>query len=331
MLTGVFALVAASTVFLDYWEYSHEFHAEPEIWNSTLRGVSAAPEQYRIGVLKAAYWLTQHSPLAMRHALTLFDLISVLVAFFALRSVLTHSRTWQASSTAVRWFGAAVLIFLLEYSLHWLTWYHRPETLAIAALLAVSFWICTTAQPNPALAALGLIVLALMLGSIRADAAVMFHLGMALICLTPLSRSFALSRWIQMAASLASIAAAGSVQLYIMRVLYPFAIYGSTPKIQALLNITDHIRVVPFVLFLTPSVWAVVQIRREKLALPAAQAGLLVGSGLFIILWCVVGKIDEVRIFLPFAFLMSPLVAEVAMQRVGAEFSLRSNGVREAL
>ena len=146
-LTVFLLLAAFSTVFLDYWSYSRSFHAEPDIWASTLRGTTAAPEQYRVGVLKTAEFLTLHTPLAMRHALALIDLVALLIAMFVLRSLLTRSTTWRSASVAAQWFGAAAFVALLEYSLLWLTWYQRPETLSIAALLALSLWFCSYRTP----------------------------------------------------------------------------------------------------------------------------------------------------------------------------------------
>jgi hypothetical protein len=39
------------------------------------------------------------------------------------------------------------------------------------------------------------------------------------------------------------------------------------------------------------------------------------GAALFGLLWIAIGKIDEVRIFLPFAFALAPLTAEMAILR----------------
>jgi hypothetical protein len=342
-LSVLLVLGAATAVFLDYWEYSRSFHNEPDIWNSTLQGRTAAPEQYRMGVLKAADFLTHHSPLAMRHALALFDFIALLTAAFVLRSLLFRSRTWRSASIAAQWFGAAAFVLLLELSLAWLSWYQRPETLTIAALLALSLWLSTYRLPGPAgsiLTALALILIALALGFIRADIAVTFNFGIALACLLPsLSQppksgwpihhaassrdewgtsetQPAFSRWPQFFMSLAAALTAGATQLYVMHVLYPHATYGSSPVFELLLNYTDHIRIVPFVLFITPSAWAAWQVLRRRFTPSRPETGLLLGAALFTMLWCVLGKIDEVRIFLPFAFALAPLTVEAAMARI---------------
>jgi hypothetical protein len=321
--TGVLLLAVFSSIFLNYWEYSREFHANPDIWASTLRGATAAPAQYRIGVLKAAEFLTLHTPLAMRHALTLIDLAALLVAAFVLRALLIRSSTWLSASLPTQWFGAAAFVLLLEYSLAWLTWYQRPETLTIAALLALSLWLSTYGLPiagaaGNILTSLCLIALGLLQGLTRADVGVTFHLGVALICLSPFykSRTGVLPRFAQCAASLLAAAAAAGAQIYIMRIVYPHATYGSTPIFQLPLNYTDHIRIVPFALFIIPSLWVAIQIVRRRFGPQPAQAGVLLGAGIFLCLWIVLGKIDEVRIFLPFAFALTPLTVEAAMVRL---------------
>jgi hypothetical protein len=317
-LSAFLVMSACSSVFLDYWEYSKGFHGNPDIWDATLRGQSDAPLQYRIGVLKAAQFLT-HAHLGMRHALALIDFIAVLIAMFVLRSLLTRSTTWRAVGVTAKWFGAAAFVVLIQYSLCWLIWYQRPETLPTAALLALSLWLCTyRLAAGAALTGFCLVMLGFLLGFVRADAAVAFNAGIALICLTPLGKKFALPRWGQFAASLAAAAAAAATQLYIMRIVYPHATYGATPIFQLVLNIAEPLRIVPFVLFMIPTVWIAVQVLRCRFSPGPAQSGLLLGAALFIALWAVLGKIDEVRIFLPFALALAPLTVEVAMARIAA-------------
>ncbi len=320
-LSASLVLVACSAVFLDYWEYSRTFHAEPQIWSTTLRGAADAPAQYRIGVLKTAEFLSLHSPLAMRHALALIDFTALLIAAFALRSLLLRSAAWRSASLGTRWFGAAAFVLLLQYSLVWLLWYQRPETLTVAALVALSLWLTTFRLPIPGavgavLTAFALVLIGFLLGAVRADAGVAFQLGVAVICLTPLGHGLALTRWLQLLTSLAAAAAAATVQLYIMRVLYPHATYGATPQLQLLLNYADHIRIIPFVLLLAPTIWVTVHIARRRFRPQPAQAALMLGAALFLCLWCALGKIDEVRIFLPFAFAFAPLTVEAFMARI---------------
>lgn len=318
-------LTALSSVFLDYWEYSRTFHADPDVWASTLRGAAPAPAQYRIGVIKAAAFLTLHTPLAMRHALALIDFIALLIASFVLRALLLRSATWRSATLAAQWFAAAAFLLLFEYSLQWLTWYQRPETLTITALLALSLWLSTHRLPGPAgtlLTATSLIALGILQGFTRADVGVVFHLSIALICLfSSRPQPDGLSRWTQFSASLAAAACAAAVQLYLMRIVYPHATYGTTPIFQLTLNLTDHISLVPFALFLAPTIWLVIQMTRRRFTPQPTQAGLLLASAIFLCMWCILGRIEEVRIFLPFALALTPLTVEAATARLAANVS----------
>lgn len=316
-LSAALLLVAGSTVFLDYWAYSRSFYAQPGIWSSTLQGTTAAPEQYRIGVLKTADWMTLHTPLAMRHALALIDFVALVLAGFVLRALLLRSRAWRDAGPAARWAGAAALVALMEYALAWLTWYQRPETLTIAALLALTAWLAAWGK-NRLLCAVAQVGLAVLLGTVRADAAVAMHLGLLLACLWPAGESLALGRRVQAAASGLSLLAAGGVQAYLMRVVYPQATYGSTPRFQLLLNLRAPLRLLPFALFVAPFAWALWQWGRGRFIPSTLQRGVLIASLLFTALWITMGKADEVRIFLPFALLLAPMTAEMLMDRVAA-------------
>ena len=158
----------------------------------------------------------------------------------------------------------------------------------------------------------------ILLAFIRADVAITFNLGIAIICLTCLGKRFPIGRWRQFYASLATIVGVALEQFHIMHDLYPHATYGTTPVFQLLLNYTDPIRIVPFALFMVPAAWVALQIIRRRFSPQPAQAGLLLGAAIFVVLWCVLGKIDEVRIFLPFSFALAPLTIEVAMARIAS-------------
>src|ERR1700693_5084984 len=68
----LFAVVIVSSYsFLSYWEYSKEFYLDPTGWSKLLQGHGSAPQQYRVGVLFVAHFLSAltHGHLAMRHTL----------------------------------------------------------------------------------------------------------------------------------------------------------------------------------------------------------------------------------------------------------------------
>jgi hypothetical protein len=311
--------VAVSTTYLDYWSYSRTFYLDSANWNTfAIPGRINGPGQYRIGPVLLAHLMT-HGHLAMRHAFAIIDLAALLLAMFVLRRVLERSAIWLAAREPLRWFGAASFIVLFQYYLWWLLWYQRPATLPTTMLLALSLLLSTFRLPvagalGSAPTALAILAVAVLQGFTRPDVGFAFYLGMAIACLiSPLGR-FALARPLQAALSLAGAAVTGGIQLYLMRVVYPHMTYGNTAIVQIHWNLTLPRRIIPLLLFLAPTLWLVVQIIKKRIRLEAPQTGLLIGSTLFFCLWAALGKFDEVRIFMPFALALTPLMAEAALK-----------------
>ena len=321
------SLVVLSAGFLDYWSYSEKSHSEPGIWMDVVVGTANAPNQYRIGVIDTAYFLAQHTHLALRHVLALLDGIAAFVAVFALFFVLRRSKAWREAGLAGEWFGAAGFVVLVQFYLAWLLWYQRPETLPTAAILALAVLLLAVPLRWGAGAAVaGFLLLAGVQGFVRGDVAFALHLGILLVCLTPLGRGFALSRGLQAGASGGSILIVAGIQYWLMRRAFPQAGYGSTPVFQLLLNLGSPVSWIPFVLFMWPFAWTVWMVGRRRYRVESAWVGVLAGALVFLGMWLVVGRVKEVRIFLPFALALAPLTVELAMQRFLPERVGESSG-----
>jgi hypothetical protein len=162
---------------------------------------------------------------------------------------------------------------------------------------------------------IGLLLLAVVQGFVRADVAFALHVGILLVCLTPVGKGFALSRWLQAATSLFAVVAALGIQYWLMRRVYPEASYGHTQVLQLFLNLRSPESFAPFFLFLTPFVWTTVMLMRRCYQADSAGVGMFTAAVIFLGMWVTVGRIGEVRIFLPFALALAPLTVELAMQR----------------
>jgi hypothetical protein len=64
-----------------------------------------------------------------------------------------------------------------------------------------------------------------------------------------------------------------------------------------------------------PWAWLVTLLSRRRWSADAAGAALAVWSAIYVVLWLVVGCMDEVRIFLPFAQALVPVTCACAMER----------------
>jgi hypothetical protein len=128
-----------------------------------------------------------------------------------------------------------------------------------------------------------------------------------------------LARGVQAATSAAAVLVAGGIQFTLMHVVYPHAGYGTTRMFELWRNLTQPLGMAPFVLFLLPWGWLVTTLARRRATADAPGAALLAGSAIYLVLWFVVGRIEEVRIFLPFAVALVPLTCACAMERFTGE------------
>jgi len=313
------AVVVGSSVFADYWEYSWQYHGNPEIWMDVVRGTAEAPQQYRIGVPRAADFIARHAHLGLRHALTLIDLFSAAIAVILLYVLFERSDTYRRASNAVRWMGAASFLFLLHLYLSWVTWYQRPETLASALTLAATLVLASSRFPPTSAAGgsgrvLGMLALAAIQGFIRADIAFAAHIGLVLACLVSPAQGLALGRKLQAATSVIALLLAGGIQFYLMHLVYPHAAYGKSGVIEVGRNLTNPVGILAFVLFMIPCAWLASRVAATRKLPDAANLGLLLGAAVYFLMWFAVGRIEEVRIFLPYAVALIPLTVEYAIR-----------------
>ena len=307
-----------SAAYMDYFAYRNLGYNTPGFWTDRLEGTAPAPDQYRIGIVWLAHLLTAHLHLKLAMAVTSIDTVSGLLAVFLLFRVLERSATYIEAPTPARWFGASTFVLLTLWSLAWLLYLQKPETLPAAMLVAVLLWLW---QPSPHASrwlwkALLAVALTLLLATFRADVACMLNLGILVFLLMHRRAPATFPRPAAIAISLICVLIAGGVQLYLARVLYPHATYGAVKLWQLRPNLVHATRWPPFFLFLLPVFWTTMEFIRTKYDRDAASSAFLTGAILFSVLWITIGKIDEVRIFIPFALALVPLTTQLAVLRV---------------
>lgn len=305
---------------LDSREYGREFHQNPNAWMDVIEGTANAPAQYRIGVVDTASFLARHVHLELGHVLTLLDVLSGLIAVFVLFWVLRRSAVYRKAEQSAQWFGAASFLVLAQFYLGWVIWYQRPETLPTAAMLAMTLVLLMVRLPwshraATVLTVAGILLIAVAQGYVRADVALALHAGILLVCFTSVGNGFALGRRVQAGTSLVAMVLVAGIQYDLMRRVFPQASYGDTPVFQLLLNLQAPTTQLPFLLFLVPFGWTVAMVVRRRYQANSAGLGVLAGAVLFLGMWLMVGRIKEVRIFLPFALALAPLTTELAIQR----------------
>ncbi|MCU1251879.1 MAG: hypothetical protein JWQ49_4908 [Edaphobacter sp.] len=323
VVSALLSVIVLSAGYLDYWAYSQEFYRQPKIWMDVVSGTGSAPNQYRIGVIHTAYFLARHLHLGMRHSLALLDVISGMIAVFALFLVLQRSAVYRRPGVVAQWFGAASFVVLVQFYLAWLLWYQRPETLPSAAVLSLALLLLGGKSPGAEQrgaigmvgTVVGLLLLVVVQGYIRSDVGFALHLGILLACMTRVGHGFALPRGVQAGTSLVAMLLVLGIQYDLMKRVYPQANYGHTQVFQLFFNLKSLPGYIPFFLFMVPLGWTTVMLARRRYLAGSAEIGMFIAAVIFLGMWATVGRIKEVRIFLPFALALVPLTVELAMQR----------------
>lgn len=305
-----------------YWLYSNTDRYWPTYWMPFIHGTELAPEQYRIGVKLAAWWLVRHLHWGFRHGFALMDLVAAVPGTLLLYDVLRQKRWYRSSTVELQALASAIFVLLTCFYLAWIESYFRPETLPTTGLVAVMVWLWSRRGSAPfsivreSSIACGLLAASALQSFIRADVVCILSAGMLVVSVVRWGPGLSLRRGAAILTSCACGALAVAIQLYIMKVKYPHASYGPIPILMVLHDLHQPLSFPPFVFFMVPIAWTAVRFWRRRPPEDAANSGLLLASVLYLLLWIVMGKLDEVRIFVPFALGLAPLTAELAVRAI---------------
>lgn len=301
--------ISLSYAFLDWSIYRRDFLVHPDGWKLYFSGGIEAPWQYRIGVWFVVRWLNQWFHLKPYDALTLIDVLCLALSLWVVLRILRNSEGYKVASALTRWLATAGVLFLAEYYLIWGHWFQTEDTMPSILFVTLSVAVVYGGIVQSRLLACFLLVcLGWMQGFIRADVAVVLHAGFFLAILFSGKAAIPLGKAWQAGTSLLAALAAGCVQLYLMFLRFPNAKYGSEGVIQLANNVHPEMWLT-MLLALLPF-WFLLGLIVSKRYRPGpVTVMLLVSSLLYLALWVTVGLLDEVRIFLPFAFALMPATA----------------------
>lgn len=305
-----------------YWQYSFVDKYQQGYWKAFIDGVGLAPEQYRIGVKMAAWWMVEHFGWGFRHGFVLMDLVSSMTGIFLLYQLLQQRRGVRAASLELQWFASAAFIALSCFYLIWVGSYFRPETLPSTGLLALMVWLWSqwdrVRGDRQVWIAVALVVVAVLQSWVRADIACALYAGIFLACLIRPRTGQIRDRAWKLVVSLLCVGIAAATQWYLMRVKYPHASYGPIPVLMIRHDLHMPLTYPPFLCFMVPVVWTYVRFWRSggRGWGDYTDSGLIIASVLYLVLWIVFGKLDEVRIFIPFALAMIPLSVDLSLRHI---------------
>jgi hypothetical protein len=310
-----------------YGIYNQTLKSTPQVWTDIVEGRANAPEQYRVGVVVSAYWISQHvgwhgHMLRMSMVFWIFDIVGSCLAALLLYQLLLKSAVFARASATMQWFGSAAFVALTFYLVDWVIWYQRVSTLPTAGMVAAMLWLWTPRSEGPAKSTrqawivAAFFVLTLAQSLVRADIALMVCAGIFVASAMRTSPNLSLPRATAISTTLVAGLMAAAVQVYLVKVRYPNATYGNVPVVMLLHEWFRPVNVVTALIFLAPFLWTVREsLRRRSFGEGAGGAFLIAGCG-YACLWLIFGRMDEVRIFLPMALAVTPLTVEMAMLRV---------------
>lgn len=306
LLYAFICAISLSYGFMDWGLYREKFITNPDGWKLYFRGGVEAPWQYRIGIWMAVDWLNRHFSMKAYDTLTLIDVVCLTAALWAVLQVLRNSDEYRALPDPTRWLSVTGMLFLAEYYLGWGHWYQTGVTLPSVLFVALSMAIVYgRIVKSRLLASFLLLALAYVQGFIRADVAVLLHAGFVVALLFRARFPLFLGKFGQMATSGVAALVAGCIQLYLMLVRFPNAKYGPGGVVRLSTNI--HPGMWLTLLLATFPCWLLIGLVAVRRYRADGETGmLLIASLLYLAVWATVGLLDEVRIFLPFAFALMP-------------------------
>lgn len=305
--------------FRGYNVYSKEEHANgigPLL--DFVRGVGPAPFQYRVGVLRAAYWMYAHLHIPFRYGFALMDGVSSIIAVLLGYELLLRSTVFRRASLTAQWFGSAAYSALVLYLLAWQDWYKKNETEPSAALvmLIVFLWSSRSEAVRGVRVVLSAILILLLTAAqslVRADVAFSLSIGMLAVALLGSRGSLSLPRLPALATAALGALLAIALQALLIKVIFTHARPYDGPVIMLPHDIGKPAELAEFLSYILPAVWTGWQVWRRRFTADAAGVGVLLACIPFIALWMLLGRIEEVRIFLPLGVALCPLSAQMAM------------------
>ena len=309
-------ILVAAFAFLDYWAYSQQFRLNPESIAALASGTGLAPAQYRVGIIYAAKLILSfsHGHLSYRHSFAAFDFIFALSSILLTRSVLVRTRSFQEAPPFSQWLRIFILLGLSVYYLNWSMWYQRPETWACTLFVAASMYLLYAVRSGFAVAAC-LITLAVVQGCIRSDVAILFHFALFVYVFFRGARGFLVNKGTLLGTSFFGGLISTAILWTLIHEIFPHATYGDTPVFQLVRNLSP-VQWIPAFLFLAPTLYTYLRGTWGGKSNEGPSDVLLLASVLYLASWAAVGRLEEVRIFIPFAFALMPQTANALAGRL---------------
>jgi len=311
--------------FRGYWIYSHDDHGPAGIQPmlDLVIGKGPAPFQWRIGPTRVAYFAYTHFHLPFRMGFSLEDLVCSTIAALLAYWLLCQRPLYRQADVLQRWLLSAVFFGGYIYMLAWQDWYKKSDTEPAACLtmLLLALWSATDGMPRRGarawMTAVGILVVTAVEGVVRPEIGMWMACGIFAMALVRRRGPLALERVPALVTAALAAGLAAGIQLLMSRVIYPNARYEA--GIIFMLKYDWHELqgwVLVFV-YLAPAAWTAWKVWKYRALEDAAPVGFLLGAVPFVLTWILVGRIEEVRIFLPVGVTLIPLFTQMVARKAG--------------
>jgi hypothetical protein len=304
-------------------QYDRLRSAEPmlEIWyQQKVAGTLPFGDQYRIAIPFAAHFLKSHVRLEMRQTIPLIESACYGGGLTALYLLLLTSPIFAAATRAKQLAMLGLFFATVQFPILWIFPWERPETLPTMFYLAVVSLIVLSRR-LPLLPACRLAVLASFAQAFaRTDAPMLF--GLALLAAAAIGFSMPRSRRSVALVGLLCGATGAAVHLYLAHRFPRVSPNQRATDMNLLRNfnpLVAPIHVPIFFIALLPFFFSLVLMRRYRIPLDSTDKLTLLIALLYLPIYITFGVLAEVRIYVPYLFLLAPLFAKLWIRFLSGE------------
>jgi hypothetical protein len=303
-------------------QYDRLRGAEPnlQIWHQFKRsGTLSEGDQYRIGIPFLAHFLAARTPLEMRQSIPIIQSLCYGTGLTALYLLLVSSSLFNRAERAQRLLMCAIFFAVVQFPILWIFPWERPETLPTMGYLAVISLVIVEERVALPLACLLAVLLSLMQSTARTDAPLVMGLATVIAAaLFPFRRSRGSVALLGLLC-----AATGAVTQFYLHHLYPSVLPEQrATTLQLFRNINPFyspFHIPEFLTAMLPFVFSMLLIRRHRLRLDATDKLILLVSLIYLPIYIVFGFLAEIRIYVPYLFLLAPVIAKLWAQFLWAD------------
>ena len=315
LVAAVVIVFLTLTFFLIQYDRARDAEPSLQLWYQAKRaGILNEGDQYRIGIPFLAHFLEVHTPLEMRQSIPIIQSLAYAAGLTSLYLLLVTSALFKDSERAKRLLAAGIFFGAVQFPILWIFPWDRVETLPTMGYLAVISLVIVEERITLPLACLLAVVLSLVQSTARTDAALVA--GIATI-ISAAVFPFKRSRGSVAFLGLLCAGTAATAQLYLHH-LYPSILPEQRATTLQLFRNIDLFRgplhVPEFLTAMLPFLFSMVLLRRYRLRLDSTDKLILLISLIYLPIYITFGILAEIRIYVPYLFLLSPVMAKLWAQ-----------------